>query len=85
MLPVFVWCDPNFAALVGAAYTGRRKMGSRAMTLAGLIVCAAGVLGVRANYCGLYPMTGVMGDLRLWGGAAVIGAVTALLTRRASD
>lgn len=55
------------------------------MTLAGLIVCAAGVLGFLANYFGLYPMTGVMGDLRLWGGAAVIGAITALLTRRASD
>lgn len=70
---------------MGAAYTGLNNMGSRTMTLAGLIVCAAGVLGFLANYFGLYPMTGVMGDLRLWGGAAVIGAITALLTRRASD
>lgn len=85
MLPVFAWCVPNFAGREDAAYTGPIKEGSRTMTLAGLIVCAAGVLGFLANYFGLYPMTGVMGDLRLWGGAAVIGAVTALLTRRASD
>ena len=55
------------------------------MTLIGLIVCAAGILGFLANYTGMYAMTGVMADQRLWVGVVVIGALTAILTRRASD
>jgi hypothetical protein len=55
------------------------------MTLAGLIVCAVGVLGFLANYTGFYPMSGVMADMRLWVGVMVIGALTAVFTRRAND
>lgn len=55
------------------------------MTLAGLIVCGIGILGFLTNYLGFYPMSGVMADMRLWVGVMLIGAVTALLTRRASD
>ena len=55
------------------------------MTLAGLIVCAVGILGFLANFMGLYPMSGVMADMRLWVGVMVIGAITAIFTRRASD
>ncbi|NUM53125.1 MAG: hypothetical protein HUU46_05725 [Candidatus Hydrogenedentes bacterium] len=55
------------------------------MTMAGLIVCVIGIAGFLANYMGFYPMSGVMGDNRLWVGVMVIGAITAILTRRASD
>ena len=55
------------------------------MTMIGLIVCAIGLAGLVVNYLNLYPMTGVMADLKLWVGIAVIGAITAILTRRASD
>ena len=55
------------------------------MTMIGLIVCAIGLAGLMVNYLNLYPMTGVMADLKLWVGIAVIGAITAILTRRASD
>ena len=55
------------------------------MTLAGLIVCAIGIAGFLANYMGFYPMSGAMADMRLWVGVMVIGALTAILTRRASD
>lgn len=56
-----------------------------AMTLAGLIVCAIGIAGFLANYTGMYPLSGAMADMRLWVGVIVIGALTAILTRRASD
>ncbi|GMU91977.1 MAG: hypothetical protein AMXMBFR4_10350 [Candidatus Hydrogenedentota bacterium] len=55
------------------------------MTMIGLIVCAIGVLGFLANFTGFYMMPPPYGNLYIWGGAAVIGAVTAMLTRRASD
>lgn len=55
------------------------------MTMIGLIVCAIGILGFLANFFGLYPMPSVMADIRLWVGIVVVGALTAILTRRASD
>lgn len=55
------------------------------MTFAGIVVCLVGIAGFAANYMGLYPMSGVMADMRLWVGVMVIGALTAILTRRASD
>lgn len=55
------------------------------MTLIGLIVCAIGVIGFLVQYMGWYALPGVMSDNRLWIGVAVVGALTAILTRRASD
>ncbi|MDZ4861522.1 MAG: hypothetical protein SGI88_21325 [Candidatus Hydrogenedentes bacterium] len=55
------------------------------MTLNGLIVCAIGIVGFLANYLEFYPMSGALADIRLWVGVMVIGAITAIVTRRASD
>ncbi|HRK34052.1 MAG TPA: hypothetical protein PLJ47_05595 [Candidatus Hydrogenedentes bacterium] len=55
------------------------------MTLAGLIVCAIGIVGFLANYTQMYPLSGALADMRLWVGVMVVGAATAILTRRASD
>jgi len=55
------------------------------MTLIGIILAIVGVLGFLANLSGIYVMTGLAGDLRLWGGVAVIGVILAILTRRARD
>lgn len=55
------------------------------MTLIGIILAVVGVLGFLANITGIYIMTGMAGDLRLWGGIAAVGAILAILTRRARD
>lgn len=55
------------------------------MTFIGILLAVVGVVGLLANITGIYVMTGMAGDLKLWVGIAVVGAVTALLTRRARD
>ena len=93
MLPARAGPNPDVEGPAAAQYTGYSRAHRRiatsgegaAMTLAGLIVCAVGVLGFLANYTGFYPMSGVMADMRLWVGVMVIGALTAVFTRRAND
>jgi hypothetical protein len=55
------------------------------MTLIGILLAVAGALGLLANVTGIYLMTGMAGDLRIWGGITIVGVATAMLTRRARD
>ncbi len=55
------------------------------MTLIGIIMAIVGLAGLLVNVSGIYVMTGMAGDLRIWGGVAIVGAVIAMLTRRARD
>ena len=55
------------------------------MTLLGMIVCSVGIIGYVVNYMGLAALPGILQDQKLWIGLAVIGGVTAMLTRRARD
>jgi len=55
------------------------------MTRIGIILATVGVLGFLANVTGIYVMSGMAADLRIWGGAAVVGVVLAVLTRRPRD
>lgn len=55
------------------------------MTLIGIILALIGIVGFILNYTGITKLEGVLGDLRVWGALAVVGAVTAILTRRPSD
>lgn len=55
------------------------------MTLLGILLAIAGLLGVVGVYLGFIQSTGVIGDPRVWGGIAAAGAILAILTRRARD
>ena len=55
------------------------------MTLIGILLAVVGAVGLLLNLTGIYLMTGMAGDLRIWGGITIVGVVTALLTRRARD
>jgi len=55
------------------------------MTLVGILLAIAGVLGVVGVYIGVIQSTGMLGDPRVWGGVAAAGIVLAFLTRRPRD
>jgi len=55
------------------------------MTRAGIILAIIGVVGFVLNFTQVYPMRGFLGDVRVWGGVAIAGALLAIVTRRPMD
>ncbi|MBX7255779.1 MAG: hypothetical protein K1Y02_05420 [Candidatus Hydrogenedentes bacterium] len=55
------------------------------MTLLGILLAIAGVLGVVGVFMGIIQSTGLIGDPRLWGGVAAAGIILAIFTRRPRD
>jgi uncharacterized membrane protein YdbT with pleckstrin-like domain len=55
------------------------------MTRIGIILAIVGALGFFVNFTGVYIMSRTAGDVRIWGGVAILGVVVAMLTRRPRD
>jgi hypothetical protein len=55
------------------------------MTLVGIALLAVGFAGGAANHFGLIQFNGVLADMKLWIGLAVVGGIVVMLNRRTSD
>jgi len=53
--------------------------------MVGIILAIVGLAGLLLNYTGAYPMSGVLGDLKLWGGVTLLGVIVWVFTRRPRD
>jgi len=55
------------------------------MTIIGIILLVAGLAGAAVSHFGIIQLSGVLADMKLWIGLAVIGGILIILNRRTSD